>query len=290
MNELQRQAYLSALGIDNYMPRCLMAHAPASVLCVLPDVTGHDSQPTGPVINPASAAVMHLASDPVPTPSDTGEHRAPLGVQSLQSQEKTSPPDSKLDDALEAFALGSSATKFAKGASKDAAPLAAATDARPKFSLTIWRVNADIMIVDTRDLQLALPTERLLSNMLIALGYQLPSLPKANVLKWPMIDNDPAGQGIEDARDMLHAFLDAELLLDPVKHLWLMGAAAATYILPPSHTYPEVIDAQLASAQPIILEALATPLVVTPSLVDILQNPSLKSQVWRVIQPLIAKR
>ena len=260
-----------------------MAHAPISELCVLPDVTGI-------AITSVRAPVTDLASGPVPVKLLTEELSAQLGVQNLQSQEKASTPDSKLGDVLETFGAGHSDNKSEKLSLNDAVSLRVAADARPKFSLSIWRVSTDIMVVDTRDLQQALPTERLLSNMLIALGYHLPSLPKANVLKWPMIDNDPAGQGIEEARDMLHAFLDAQLLLDPVKHLWLMGAAAATYILPPSHTYPEVIDTQLASAQPIILESLATPLVVTPSLVDILLNPSLKAQVWRVIQPLIAKR
>src|SRR6187402_3035801 len=36
MNELQRQAYLSALGIENYAPRWLLPSAPVSVVCAMP--------------------------------------------------------------------------------------------------------------------------------------------------------------------------------------------------------------------------------------------------------------
>jgi len=260
------------------------------VECVLPDVKELSNRAGEPAISSSRAAVVDMADRPVPIKSLTDKFTESKGALDLDSKETSPSPDSKLGEVLGAFGTGSSKKKDEKLSPGDPVSLVAATDPRPKFSLTIWRVSADLMVVDTRDLQQALPTERLLSNILIALGYQLPSLPKANVLKWPMIDNDLGGQGVEDARDMLHAFLDAELLLDPVKHLLLMGSAAATYILPPSHIYPEVIDSQLASANPIILESLATPLVVTPSLVDILLDPSLKAQVWRLIQPLIVKR
>jgi len=290
LNELQRQAYLSALGIDNYMPRCVLAYAPASVQCALPDVAELSNRAVEPLDSSSRAAVSDIADRPVPIKSLTDELIGSKSELDLRKDENSTSPDSKLGEVLEAFGTKPGTKKDQPLPSKDVVALVAATDSRPKFSLTIWRVSADLMVVDTRDLQQALPTERLLSNILMALGYQLPSLPKANVLKWPMIDNDLGGQGVEDARDMLHAFLDAELLLDPVKHLLLMGSAASTYILPPSHVYPDVIDAQLASAHPIILESLATPLVVTPSLVDILLEPSLKAQVWRLIQPLIVKR
>ncbi len=290
MNELQRQAYLSALGIDNYMPRCALAYAPASVQCALPDVRELSNRAAEPAISSSRAAVVGMADRPVSIKSLTDNLTEPKDVLGLDDKANSSASDSKVEEVLGAFGAGSSKKKEEKLSLKEPESLNAATDLRPKFSLTIWRVSPDLMVVDTRDLQQALPTERLLVNILMALGYQLPSLPKANVLKWPMIDNDLGGQGVEDARDMLHAFLDAELLLDPVKHLLLMGSAAATYILPPSHIYPEVIHSQLASANPIILESLATPLVVTPSLVDILLEPSLKAQVWRLIQPLIVKR
>ena len=36
VHELQRQAYLSALGIENYMPRMILPFAPPSSVCELP--------------------------------------------------------------------------------------------------------------------------------------------------------------------------------------------------------------------------------------------------------------
>lgn len=271
MNEVQRQAYLSALGIENYMPRLVLPSAPLSVRCKLPDnleVEGHRSP--APVIDN-------------PTPERQGDIKGAGGFSSLEEVAH----DSKAGDVLQAF-----------GKAKPVENVKAVVEPQPKviedtapnFALTVWRIESDLMIVDTREVKQALPTDRLLSNILIALGYHLPSLPTPKVLKWPMIDNDFSEQGGEDARNMLHAFLDAQLVLDPVKHLWLLGSAAASYILPAECSYPEVIEGQLVPGGRPEIESLATPVLVTSSLVDMLLNPSLKAQTWRVIHPLMVQR
>jgi hypothetical protein len=146
------------------------------------------------------------------------------------------------------------------------------------------------LVIDTRDVAQALPTDRLLSNILIALGYQLPTLPKPNVLKWPMIENASSGQSSNDARDMLHAFLDAQLLLDPVKSIWLMGESAARHVLPSDFNYADYIGQVDHVPTVPSLESPVTPIVVSASLVDMLLQPSLKALTWKQVQPLVARR
>ena len=56
MNELQRQAYLSALGIENYAPRWLLPAAPVSAPCVMPVM------PVLPDVAPLAVSAAHVAS------------------------------------------------------------------------------------------------------------------------------------------------------------------------------------------------------------------------------------
>ena len=155
----------------------------------------------------------------------------------------------------------------------------------PRFSLTVWRVSEQLMVIDSRQAQLALPTERLLVNMLRALGYGGQSLPKAEVVRWPLLENATEDQGEAEAREMLHAYLDAHLLLNPAKHLLLMGPEAARYILPAEGEYQgDWFDGLLG--REVALEVLSTKAVVAHSLTAMLQDPGLKAATWRSIQPL----
>ena len=73
------------------------------------------------------------------------------------------------------------------------------------FALSFWRVSEDLMVVDSRHSELALPVEKLLNNILFALGYPR-QLPKVDALSWPMVDAPHQDQGENAARDTLHGF------------------------------------------------------------------------------------
>jgi hypothetical protein len=87
MNELQRQAYLSALGIENYAPRWFLPSAPVSVACSMPI----QLIPTESVVI-SSAIVVSAVTENLPenknaspnrlnTIADLGEQKkAPLAV------------------------------------------------------------------------------------------------------------------------------------------------------------------------------------------------------------------
>src|SRR5690625_4110854 len=62
MNELQRQRYLSALGVESYAPRWLLPGAPEPVLCTRLPVAAAEGEPE-PANLPADAQPGAASSD-----------------------------------------------------------------------------------------------------------------------------------------------------------------------------------------------------------------------------------
>ncbi|NHO64099.1 hypothetical protein G8770_00880 [Aestuariicella hydrocarbonica] len=175
----------------------------------------------------------------------------------------------------------------------------------PRFALSLWRVSDKLLVVDSRHAELALPTEPLLANILTALGLPRTPLPKADVLRWPMYDYPLAPKGDDAARDTILAMLEGRLEMEPVEYVLLMGAEACHYVLPPEllpATAETGDDASLATARSpglsavdsfacalgkaVRVEPLKVTAIVVPSLCDMLQEPELKAQTWKSIQPL----
>lgn len=263
MNESVRLAYLSALGVDGYMPRWILPAAPAAVACALPQVVVAD-QESSPAATPASGHLLSgRAQAEVAVPSGVGDVLGELGVEPMPEVAAVAP------------------------VKVDRSP---ATEVIPRFALTIWRAGDELMVVDSRQSQLALPTDRLLANILIALGYRTSGLSKGEVLRWPIfenqvLDSNAEQQGEAAARDMLHAYLDGHLMLKPVKHLLLMGSDAARYILPADNVDDgQVFDCLVGKS--FVIEDFSVTAIVTHSLADMLQFPKLKAATWQAIQPL----
>ncbi|WP_317931265.1 hypothetical protein [Halioxenophilus sp. WMMB6] len=148
-----------------------------------------------------------------------------------------------------------------------------------RFSLSFWRVSEELMIVDSRHPELALPTEKLLLNILTALGYPR-ELPSAEIVQWPMIDAPHQDQGDTAARETLHAFLDAQFLLNPGRHLLLMGSDAAHYLLSGEQPYTDLLGSEQK------LEEFDLTARITPSLTEMLQEPAKKAVTWQAIRGL----
>lgn len=281
MNELARQVYLNSLGIDSYIPRYGLMGAPEPLLheIELPDDQGHDSscqsldadQITlqGGVGAESLVATLSTDSDPVVS-NDTKIHLnqtddvsrnvgEPVSIATLLSEE--SPV--KKETAMQA--------KVAEHVPVRSEPV--------RFSLSLWRIEQEILIVDSRNLQLALPTDRLLYNMLVALGYPTSDFPKAEVIRWPMLDSSE-NQGEDAARDMLQGYFEAQLLKRPVKYLLLMGDEAIKYVL------PDIESVEHMNCSPVFIDTWSVIAIRTHSLTELLQKPLLKSEVWHMIQAL----
>ena len=286
MNEIQRQQYLEAMGIDTYMPRWILPSAAVPLSCapVLPrseqglQASEPAAQPrvqspdVPQVAAPAPAANV-VATEVVDSATQAPAKSAPIDV--LASIESPSEPAKK------------SAPVSAKSILENLDAETKRPD--PRFALSLWRVNDDVMVVDSRHAELALPTEPLLRNILAALGFASQPLPKAEVLRWPMFENSYEPQGQEIARETLQAMPEGMLEARPGKYLLLMGSEACHYLLG-SEQLGEGFDPQVSLdkhlGQSFALDALSATAIVVPSLSDLLQQPLLKRGAWRAIQPL----
>src|SRR5690606_1971654 len=137
----------------------------------------------------------------------------------------------------------------------------------------------ELLVIDSRNIRLALPTELLLQNILRALyGSQL-QLENEEVLRWPLVDNTFVSRTIDDARSVLQVWLEVELERRPVKRLLLMGENAAQYFLKADSSYSSSLFSLVD------LQQFSTYALIAPSLVELLQRPELKRELWQALQP-----
>lgn len=248
MNELQRQAYLSALGIENYAPRWLLPSAPVSLACVMPVF---DIPVAAVEISPAAfvAAVMNPHSE-----SNTSAPNLLTTIADFAEQKKAP--------------LAVNAAEILQQLEGKKAPVV------QPFSLTVYRPQPGFLIIDSRNTKLALPTEVLLNNLLRANLKALQFILGEEVLRWPMIENRFVSRTEDDARNELQTWLAVENELRPIHTLWLMGESAARYWLVSENDW----SATCWTMQPIKDSSLQA--LILPSLNQLLQYPAQKSRLW----------
>lgn len=262
MNELQRQHYLSALGVDTYMPRWQLPFAAVSILCDLPV---------------AEVELTAFEKIEVKTGAVTAQTYSQPILSSTSSDVSVSPVNNLIGDILDAK----------KAVKPLAAPISAADilaqlDTKPAtidpFSLSIWRPLDGVMIIDSRNTKLALPTELLLNNILRSFFSNQAMKPQEEVLRWPMIENSFAKRTVHDARIELQTWLSVQHEIRPIRQLWLMGSNAATYLLPEPVEYTASVFNKIA-----LLDSTLGALVL-PSLNELLQKPTSKKQLLSVLR------
>ncbi|MAZ86906.1 MAG: hypothetical protein CL693_04635 [Cellvibrionaceae bacterium] len=301
MNEIQRQQYLDAMGIDTYMPRWILPAAASPFSCqpVLPESESQASSQLQSNSLPVAAAESALAESQNTSAAATPAASASMASAPATAVENPSTPDrssapqppSAAQDVLSSVAAEPKPSASNKPVSADSILQSLSNEKRPdpRFALSLWRVSDELMVIDSRHSELALPTEPLLLNILSALGFPRQPLPKVEVLRWPMFENSYEPQGQAVARETLQAILEAMLEKQPCKYLLLMGAEACHYLLGDDQL-GEGFDAKVSIASSLgrsfSLEALSAAAIVVPSLSDILQQPELKRRTWQAIQPL----
>ncbi|MCV6626823.1 MAG: hypothetical protein OIF38_12045 [Cellvibrionaceae bacterium] len=265
MYETHRHQYLSALGIDSYMPRVLLVNAPLPQACEWPE----QAQPQLEVAPSAELAAPAVA---------------------LQVVEPVAASGGPADAATILAGFGGGPEPAAKpklSASTAAEPqVELPTEPAVAFKLSLWRCGP-CLVIDSRDSQKALPTEKLLLSMLQAAGQALANLPRAQLIPWPMMEAGDGDQSASAARQMLGAFLESQLN-EAADYCLLMGAAAQ-YLLPPDSladwrqpsSYgqllpPETLNLGRAAPKKRIL--------LLPSLVEMLEQPQLKARAWQALR------
>lgn len=260
MNEIQRMQYLSALDVDSYMPRFILPNAAEAKLCQLPIATAAST-----AVNDAPAEVNHQSRSASFTPSNDAIKAAADVLASLGDAAKsTAKPSPKV------------AEKPAEQPDPTLTTTVESTDAIDAFSLSLHRIGT-LLVIDTRHIEMPLPTDRLLANIALALGYKPQDQAVAEILNWPF-SADNTAMDAESARIDLQAFLDGRLLNSNIDTLLLLGVSAAKYILPENSEYTANLYKKID------LSDFSVKALVAPSLNELLQNPALKESLWQVLR------
>lgn len=256
MDEYQRQAYLSYLGMENYMPRWRLPVAPEPLACVLP-----------------VWKIGSLKTDGAASRTQSEQQR-PAEHDTFIQATKLNPVADVLRDLVEPRSP-TSITVLAPPS-----PESRVAETIPPFALSVWRPQTGLLIIDSRNTQLALPTELLLRNILSAL-FGAPATPgREEVLRWPLVENDLVSRTEEDARNALQVWLEVELEQRQATHVLLLGQSAARFLLPDDFNYEQSLW-QWVGLPSSIVQAM-----IAPSLVELLQQPLLKRELWRSLTPL----
>ena len=257
MNELQRQNYLSALGIENYMPRWRLPFAPEPIACVLPELAFEqlESSDSPAVIEQSISSVI---SSVIPSKTESA-----IAIDVLVNLDVRQKPSVPINAAAILQQL------------EDKKPAVVAP-----FSLSVWRPIPGFLIIDSRNTTLALPTDLLLNNILRAcLAEKFNS--SEEVLRWPMIENRFVSRTEIDARNELQTWLAVENELRPINRLWLLGENSGKYFIADDVSTIEQRWHKVAVSG--LAGQMQLTALLLPSLNELLQNPSDKARLWLVL-------
>lgn len=269
MNEYQRQAYLNALGVDYYVPRWRLPLAPEPVACELPVLVSPENDP--------SARAEGGIAGPESHQRQAQPHTEPEAL-------RREPAPASVDEVLKGMSGRASANERSTAERAAAQVAEQAEPPREKlepFTLSIWRSPLPLLVLDARVPRAAMPTDRLLRNILQAVQPHEAGSVREEVLAWPSVHNPAVHLRVEDAQAELHTWLEIELAQRPVRQLLLMGEKAARFYLPEGTDYRESLW------QNIKLEPFNQPALIAPSLLELLREPLLKRDLWRALQPLL---
>jgi hypothetical protein len=278
MLEKHRLTYLDHLGIDNYMPTKVLSNALPSQLLSddalleptafsTADVTSDHSQ------SDALPTLPEVAAVPASTPSPSIDV-----VAELLGKPTAAPAGSPVvpEPAVVVSNVVSNENVDKKSV---------AVTAPIRFSLSVWRINHDIMVIDSREPGAALPTDRLLQNILRSVGHSLAQLPPSELLRWPLFKDDSLTHPEDEARAMVQAYVSAQCAKHPLKTLLLLGEEATRFTLNVGDDteafYAQHKGSALLQAQ---WQCMA---LIAPSLVTMLKDPMQKRITWQALQTLV---
>lgn len=267
MNELQRQRYLTAMGIDSFVPRLILPWAPPSVPCQLPQAPVAAAQVPAA---PASVAAADVAAARKPTagPEAVGQVLRDMGI---------SKPTAMRKEPLKAA-------------------LPKQREALTPIHLHLWRPADDLIVIDHYQPGAALPTDKLLHNILRLLCSSEVRVDAGEVIRCPINDKVANLYTRQDMQIDLQAWFSEELQKTPAAQVWLLGAEAATFLLStnptgdakaqqqnpnldslPSHFKRYPLAAGLATTA-------TTDALILPSLTEMLNAPELKDKLWHAVR------
>lgn len=285
MLEKHRLIYLDALGIDNYMPRFTLLSALPSQL--LPDEALIEPTAFSTADNPVVDSIEQPMSNSIATPSKQEAQKeipAPVLDELLgnaltdnSKQEREQQLHYLAEDKPSNAAIVSAAALIEAVQNK-----ATNTPTEIRFALNAWRVSNDILVLDSRQPGAALPTDRLLQNILRSIGCHLVQLPQSEILRWPLFKDDFGSHPEDEARAMVQAYISAQSNKSPFKILLLFGKDAVRFSLVIEQSIEEFFANQQGTA--LKQEQWQSQVLICPSLIDMLQEPTQKKVTWQALQ------
>lgn len=305
MNELERLAYLQAMGITNFMPRKQLPNAPTSQACAWHPLKWAS------VLAKELAVEWRLLDDsnnPLTSSSESSRSLDAISREENTTRTLSARPSSTSLTRSEVSSNRQSTTsvlvpntpsneeaKPQKPPKTDQSAInSTISEEVPRFALSVWRISEDWLVIDSRHSELALPTEVFLLNIIRALNlssHSLSGLPNTQVFRWPML-KDPMqarrfGRGLNQnadaAKEALAGFLDEQLVLQPARYLWLMGEEAINYLLPQKikNDIQSTESPRGYLTQPEVLEDWNISLFSSPSLSELIIQSEKKSEFWQ---------
>ena len=291
MNEIQRQAYLDAIGIQSYFPRFILPNAKPSKQCQWPEPS-HPGVENAPEVIAERPTLQKMLADK----EDAGAKGQvpPVGV-SVENLEKESSVDDVVDDDIETVVNRTpdndsvASTKVVDPATSKENPDQAVVEdvAAPtvQFSAVLLRINHELIVVNELPYinKNVFPghCENLLRAILAALSIE----PGEDELypeffQWPLDDEGDLHSDEKNATRALHAFIRSRILKKPTRFVMVFSEHIAAYIF--------ASDAPVAVENGKMLDFIKsdTRVLVTRSLNAMLSIPALKKTVWNDLQAL----
>lgn len=242
------QAYLSALGIEQYFPKWQLPQAQESIL---------DERYFFELEDDFSRLV-----DDVPLPDDKDHPGVLSDVNAVQARQLLnnlidSKPLIKTDQIVKSLQVES------RQINKD--------NILAPFSLSIWRPVEGMLVIDSRAVKKPLPVELLLTNILKPFKASKLTLLE-EVLRWPMVETRYTSSSFHTAQQELLTWLAVENDLRPIKELWLMGSSAQVCFFEEG--------AQLSPFTQKYIDGVDLYAYLTPSLSEVLLDPTVKPQLY----------
>ncbi len=301
MLEKHRLTYLEHLGIENYVPKVVLSHAATSSL--LPDeaLLEPSAFSTADIVDSADSLNVDVSSTSNISPNQDSSSDVSsndviadiLGTHSHENvdlsvadeklnREKTGEPLSSLVNPQEKIASPSAIAESVKADDKG---LVSVNINPIRFSLHVWRINNDLLVIDTHQPGAALPTDRLLQNILRSIGIHLAQLPASDTVRWPLFKGDPSANEEEEARAMVQAYISAQCGKMPVKTIMLLGKDAIRFSLNTDSDIETFYQQHQGSSLP--QSVWNNSALIAPSLIDMLQDPMQKKVTWQALKTLM---
>ncbi|WP_049720952.1 hypothetical protein [Gilvimarinus polysaccharolyticus] len=275
MNELQRQRYLSALGIDSFVPRLILPWAQPSAPCELP-------LPQAPV-----AAVHKItAQPPVLTSAPQGQTGGAETVGQVLRDMGAVKPTAVRKEPLKTL-------------------LPKQVEKLETIHLRLWRPADDLIVIDHYHPGAGLPTDTLLHNILRLLWRADIRVDAGDAIRCPISDKVASLYTRQDMQLELQAWFSEVLQKTPTAKVWLLGASAAKYLLrtdsvsadvTKSNVEEAVADADTPPGElsqgllfkrfPLAISSeakITADALVLPSLTEMLNTPELKNKLWYAV-------